>query len=203
MKLQGWSRERRVVSVRTLRPVNPSPQEQFWATPEDDVAVHVTNLEKGDATLEQITLLDAQRAATENVFDALKNQRGFRGYCRGKAVVTEMAARLVRLTDNLWTLFTRLMGLHPGHHSEAIKSRRDFLLMAAQLVESGRQRTVKLAIKADWWNVLKACYERLRTWLATTAPQLEKQGDCLRQLTRNLTADPLDWRAQPPATSTA
>lgn len=203
VRLQGWSRERRIIIVRTLRPVNPSPQEQFWATPEDDVAVYVTNLEKGDATLEQITLLYAQRADTENVFDELKNQWGFRGYCSGKAVVTEMAARLVLLTYNLWTLFTRLMGLNPGHHSEAVKSRRDFLLMAAQLVESGRQRTVKLAVKAEWWKVLKACYERLRTWLATTAPQLENQGDFLRQLARNLTADPLEWLDHPPATSTA
>ena len=203
VKLQGWSRERRIVIVRTLRPINPTPQEQFWATPEDDVAVYVTNLAPGDATLEQIALLYAQRADTENVFDELKNQWGFRGYCSGKAVVTEMAARLVLLTYNLWTLFTRLMGLHPGHHSEAIKSRRDFLLMAAQLVESGRQRTVKLAVKAEWWQVLKACYERLRTWLATTAPQLEAQGDFLRQLARHLTTDPLEWLEQPPPISTA
>ena len=203
VRLQGWSCARRIVIVRPLRPVNPSPQEQFWATPEDDVAVYVTNLAPGDATLEQIALLYAQRADTENVFDELKNQWGFRGFCSGKAVVTEMAARLVLLTYNLWTLFTRLMGLNPGYHSEAVKSRRDFLLMAAQLVASGRQRTVRLAGKADWWNVLKGCYERLRTWLATTAPQLEKQGDFLRQLARNLTADPLEWLDQPPATSTA
>ncbi len=62
-------------------------------------------------------------------------------------VVSELAARLVLLTYNLWSLFTRLMGLNPGHHSEAITSRRDFLFLAAQ-VESGRQRTVKLAVKA-------------------------------------------------------
>jgi hypothetical protein len=52
------------------------------------------------------------------------------------------------------------------------------------VVASGRQRTVKLAVKAEWWKVLTACYERLRTWLAATAPQLESQGDFLRLLTR-------------------
>ncbi|HEY9172492.1 MAG TPA: hypothetical protein VI136_09440, partial [Verrucomicrobiae bacterium] len=51
-----------------------------------------------------------------------------------------MAARLVLLTSSLWSLFTHLMGLPPGHHREAVKSRRDFLLRAAQVVESGRQR---------------------------------------------------------------
>ncbi len=197
VRLQGWSRERRVVIVRTLKPVNPTPQDLFRETPEDAVAVYVTNLAPGAATLEQVALLYAQRADTENVSDELKNQRGFRGDCSGRAVVTELAARLVLLTYNLWSLFTRLMGLTPGHHTEAIKSRRSFLFMAAQVVESGRQRTLKLAVKVEWWQVLKGCYERLRTWLAATAPQLEAQGNFLRLLSRQTTDDPLAWLAQP------
>ena len=197
VRLQGWSRERRIVILRTLKPVNPTPQDLFWDTPEDEVAVYVTNLESGEATPEQVAFLYAQRADTENVFDELKNQWGFRGYCSGRAVVTELAARLVLLTYNLWSLFTRLMGLNPGHHTEAIKSRRNFLFMAAQVVESGRQHTVKLAVKAKWWQVLKGCYERLRTWLAATAPQLESQGDFLRLLSRQPTEDPLEWLGQP------
>lgn len=74
VRLQGWSRERRVIIMRTLKPTNPSPQDLFWDTPEDEVAVYVTNLERCDATLEQVALLYAQRADTENVFDELKNQ---------------------------------------------------------------------------------------------------------------------------------
>jgi hypothetical protein len=200
VQLQGWSRARRIVIVRTLKPVNPTLQDQFWATPEDEVAVYVTNLTAHEATPEQVALLYAQRADTENVFDELKNQWGFRGYCSHRAVVTELAARLVLLTYNLWSLFTRRMGLQPGHHTEAIKSRRDFLFLAAQVVASGRQRTVKLAVKSEWWMVLKACYERLRTWLRTTAPQLEAQGEFLRRLARQTTDDPLEWLAQPTPT---
>ena len=203
MRLQGWSRERRIVIVRTLKPTNPTPQDLFWETPEDEVAVYVTNLEPGEATLEQVALLYAQRADTENVFDELKNQWGFRGYCSGRAVVTELAARLVLLTYNLWHLFTRLMGLNPGHHTKAIKSRRNFLFLAAQVVQSGRQRPVKLAVTTDWWQVLKDCYERLRTWLAATAPQLESQDSFLRLLSRQTTDDPLEWLAQPPPTPTS
>jgi hypothetical protein len=190
VKLQGWSRERRVVIVRTLKPVNPTPQDEFWDTPEDDVAVYVTNLEKSEATPEQIALLYAGRADTENVFDEVKNQWGFRGYCSQRAVVSELAARLVLLTYNLWSLFTRLLGLTPGHHSEAVTSRRDFLFLAAQVVQSGRQRVVKLAVKSEWWSVLKACYERLRTWLTTTAPQLEATGEMLGRLARQTTENP-------------
>jgi Transposase DDE domain group 1 len=200
VKLHGWSRERRVVIVRTLKPVNPTPQDEFWDNPEDEVAVYVTNLEKNEATPEQIALLYAGRADTENVFDELKNQWGFRGYCSQRAVVTELAARLVLLTYNLWSLFTRLLGLTPGHHSEAVTSRRDFLFLAAQVVESGRQRVVKLAVKSEWWAVLKACYERLRTWLATTAPQLEAAGQLLRRLARQTTENPDETLRQPATT---
>ncbi len=131
------------------------------------------------------------------MFDELKNQWGFRGYCSPRAVVTELAARLVLLTYNLWSLFTRLLGLNPGHHSEAVKSRRDFLFLAAQVVESGRARVLKLAVKAEWWEVLKASSERLRRWLVSTAPQLEGTGQMLRRLARQTTEDPEETRLQP------
>ena len=172
------------------------PHSHFAVRVQPEFRVGGTNLDRGEATLEQVTLLYAQRADTENVFDELKSQWGFRGYCSRRAVVTELAARLTLPTYNLWSLFTRLMGLNPGHHTEAIKSRRNFLFLAAQVVESGRQRTLKLAVKADWWQVLKSCYERLRTWLAATAPQLESQGNFLRLLVRQTTHDPLEWLAQ-------
>lgn len=42
-----------------------------------------------EATPEQVALLYARRADAENVFDELKNQWGFRGFCSGRAVVTE------------------------------------------------------------------------------------------------------------------
>ncbi len=191
VKLQGWSRERRIIVVRTLKPTNPTPQDEFWDNPEDEVAVYVTNLESHEATPEQIAILYTKRADAENVFDELKNQWGFRGYCSRRAVVTELAARLVLLTYNLWSLFTRLMGLNQGHHTEAVTSRRDFLFLAAQVVQSGRQRLVKLAVKQEWWNVLKGCYERLQSWLVSTAPQLEENGEILRRLARKTNEKPL------------
>ena len=65
--------------------------------------------------------------------------------------------------------------------------------MAAQVVESGRQRTVK----PEWWSVLKGCYERMRKWLTTTTPQLATQGDFLRRLARQTTDAPgLEWLAE-------
>jgi hypothetical protein len=154
VQLQGWSRPRRVILVRTLKPVNPSPQEEFWGTPEDEVSAYVTNLTPEEATAEQVILLYRKRADTENVFDEIKNQWGFRGFCSQRSVVTEAAARLLLLTYNLWTLFVRLMGAEPGQHTEAVRSRRQFLVLAAQLVRTGRQKIWKLAVSPAWWATL-------------------------------------------------
>ena len=195
VQLQGWSCARRIIIVRTLKPRNRSPQDEFWGIPEEEISVYVTNLTTAEATPDQIVLLYRKRADTENVFDELKNQWGFRGFCSQRGVVTETAARLVLLTYNLWTLFVRLMGAEPGQHVEAVRSRRQFLIMAAQLVRTGRQKVWKLAVQPAWWTTLRACYERLCTWLTTTAPQLEKQGDFLRLLACETPVDPRQWFA--------
>jgi len=193
LQLEGWSRARRVVVARTLKPLNAGPQEEFWATPEDEASAYVTNLSAAEASAEQVVLLQRKRGDAENVFDEIKNQWGFRGFCSRRGVVTEVAARLVWLTYNLWTLFVRLMGLEPGQHTEAVRSRRQFLVLAAQMSWSGRQRRWKLAVTPRWWRQLKGCYQRLSQWLQATAPQLERQRQFLRLLAFETPADPGEW----------
>ena len=103
----GLEPGRRVVIAQTPKPTNRGPQEEFWGVAEDEVSVYVTNLTVAEAAAEQIVGLYRKRADTENVFDEVKNQWGFRGFCSQRGVVTESAARLVWLTYNLWTLFVR------------------------------------------------------------------------------------------------
>ncbi|MCX6929939.1 MAG: transposase [Verrucomicrobia bacterium] len=196
LQLEGWSRTRRVVIARTLKPVNSGPQEEFWATPEDEASAYVTNLRAEEASAEQVVLLQRKRGDAENVFDEVKNQWGFRGFCSRRGVVTEVAARLVWLTYNLWKLFVRLMGLEPEQHTEAVRSRRQFLVLAAQMSWSGRQRRWKLAVTSRWWHELKGCYQRLCRWLQATAPQLEKQRQFLRLLAFETPVDPGEWFGQ-------
>jgi hypothetical protein len=196
LQLEGWSRVRRVVIARTLRPVNSGPQEEFWATPGDEASAYVTNLRAEEASAEQVVLLQRKRGDAENVFDEIKNQWGFRGFCSRRGVATEVAARLVWLTYNLWTLFVRLMGLEPGQHTEAVRSRRQFLVLAAQMSWSGRQRRWKLAVSSRWWRELRGCYQRLCQWLKATAPQLERQRQFLRLLAFETPVDPGEWFGQ-------
>ncbi len=196
LQLEGWSRARRVMIARTLKPVNLGPQEEFWATPADEASAYVTNLKAEEASAEQVVLLQRKRGDAENVFDEIKNQWGFRGFCSRRGVVTEVAARLVWLTYILWTLFVRLMGLEPDQHTEAVRSRRQFLVLAAQMSWSGRQRRWKLAVTTKWWRELRGCYQRLCQWLKVTAPQLEKQRQFLRLLAFETPVDPGEWFGQ-------
>lgn len=171
LKLHGWSCERRVIVQRTLKPLNPSPQGSLWQQCQEDFCAYVTSLTPEEADAFQVVELYRQRADAENVFDELKNQWGFAGFCSQKAVVSESSARMLLLVYNLWSLFVRVIK-DQGVHTEAIKSRYELLLIPAKLVLSGRRRIVKLAVGGRFASFLKQAYERLERWLGQTAPQL-------------------------------
>lgn len=192
VQLDGWSQPRRVVFIRTMKPANPSAQDVFWGTDQEEVDAYVTSLPAGTASPGQVVMLYRKRADAENVFDELKNQWGFTGFCSHKAVVSEAAARLLLLTYNLWTLFVRV-AKGEGVHTEAVTSRDELLLIPAKLVESGRRKTLKLAVGAKWWAAIQQAYERLGRWLARTAPQLDPQQTFERYLCWHNPLSPQNW----------
>ena len=172
LQLPSWTRERRVVFARKLQGTTPAAaQGAFWSEAKHELAAYVTDLAVEEVNAWQVQALYRERADAENVFDELKNQWGFNGFCAHSRRVTALAARLLLLVYNLWTLFVRL--LEPARHVEAAGSRRWFLIIAARLVKSGRQLAVQLSVKDAWWQQLKAGYERVARWLAATAPQLK------------------------------
>jgi hypothetical protein len=171
LKLHGWSRSRRVTVERRLKPLNPSPQRSFWQSCEEDFHAYVTNLTPEEADAFQVVQLYGQRGDAENVFDELKNQWGFAGFCASKAAVSQSSARTLLLIYNLWSLFVRVVK-NQGGHTEAITSRYQLLLIPAKLACSGRRKIVKLAVAGKFASFLKAAYQRLLDWLNQTAPQL-------------------------------
>jgi hypothetical protein len=104
-----------------------------------------------------------------SVFDELKNQWGFVGFCAHKAVVSECAARLLLLIYNLWRMFVRVLK-NDGMHTEAITSRYELLIIPGRLTKSGRPKTLHLAVGAKLGRLFKAAYKRLLDWLDQTAP---------------------------------
>ena len=61
----------------------------------------------------------------------------------------------------------------PQKHTEAKRGRRWFLLIAARLVQSGRQKELQVSISGGWAEQLRDGYLRLHEWIRTTAPQLK------------------------------
>lgn len=171
LQLPSWSKPRRVVFGRRLQGVTPAQDTgEFWDVYKHKYEVYITDLDISEANSWQIVDLYRQRADCENVFDELKNQWGLSGFCSQYANVTEIAARLLLLTYNLWTLFCRI--IKPKKHLEAVTSRRWYLLIAAKLVRSGNQRTVKVSVAKQWLKELLEGYKRVYAWLNSTAPQL-------------------------------
>lgn len=168
---------------------------------QEEFCAYVTDLAPGEAGPAQAVLTYRQRADAENVFDELKNQWGFDGFCSGKGVVTETAARRLLLTYNLWSLFVRVLKAE-GQHHEAVTSRDELLVIPAKLVESGRQRTLKLSVGVKWWDAIARAYARLQRWLSklsSTAPQLSPQQTFERHLCWHNPMNPDAWLpAHPP-----
>ncbi|MBK9990805.1 MAG: hypothetical protein IPP19_08760 [Verrucomicrobia bacterium] len=145
----------------------------FWGADQEEFCAYVTDLLPEEATPAQIVLTYRKRGDPENVFDELKNQWGFSGFCSGNGVVTETAARLL-LTYNLWSLFVRVLK-EEGHHHEAVTSRDELLMIPAKLVKSGRQKTLKLSVGDKWWEAISLCYAKLERLVC---PQLRRSWTC-------------------------
>jgi hypothetical protein len=172
VKLHGWSAARRVVvGRRWIATVEAGAKTgQLWEHARHEYEAYVTSLPPDEVNAWQVVDLYRGRGDAENVFDELKNQWGFGGFTSRSRRVTSLAARLLLLAYNLWNLFLRL--INPKEHMEAARGRRWFLLIAARLVKSGRQKTLQVAVAGDWWKQLRAGYQRVAEWLAATAPQL-------------------------------
>jgi hypothetical protein len=96
---------------------------------------------------------------------------GLQCFCAKARATTELAARLLLLTYNLWVLFVCF--IVPHQHTEARRGRRWFLLIAARLVQFGQQKAVQFSIRGGWAEQLRDGYMRLHDWIRTTAPQLK------------------------------
>lgn len=175
LKLSGWSKARRVVVGRRLIS-KKSPEESMtlFGIYEYEYYAWVTDLLVTQYDSFQIAELYQGRSDCENIYDELKNQWGLAGFCSHRSNVTELAARLTLLSYNLWSLFVRFFNL--TKHQEAKTSRKDFLLIASQLVESGREGVVQMAVNNRLWEKIRTGYHRLLLWLKSTAPQLKIQS---------------------------
>ena len=177
LRLEGWSRQRRVILLRRRLPevvgvTVPSDDGQgelFWVEGKNNTAawefgVLVTSLDHEVRTLAQ---LYRDRGDSENPFDELKNHWGWGGFTTADLARCQIMARMVALVYNWWTLFTRLAD--PDHHREALTTRPLLLHgIARQTRHAGQSRLVitashgrrHLAVKA--FQKIAAFFQELR-----------------------------------------
>jgi len=153
VRLVGWSRQRRVIVLRrrvkdTLAASvhDERGQQQLCFAdigPGADIfeySVLVTTLVEDLASFGQ---LYRDRGDDENIFDELKNQWGWGGFTTHDLARCRLAARLVALIYDWWSIFVRLA--EPDWHREAITSRPLLLHAIASRVKHARQTTITIS----------------------------------------------------------
>jgi hypothetical protein len=192
LKLQGWSKARRVVVLR--RPTKGDllvtakkkgrqkaavPGQQMLQFIDDDsplaiweYAVLVTNT---DYDLAAIAQLYRDRADCENGFDELKNQWGWGGYTTHDLERCNLSARAVALIYNWWSWYVRLA--NPKARLEAITSRPLLLSAVGRLTHHAGQSRLLLTITHAASDQIKTMIVNVRAGLQhilAAAPQLPK-----------------------------
>jgi len=185
LKLQGWSRKRRVVVLRrrTKRDVavtaKDEGQQMVLALPYDQVldeaklwefTVLVTNTDYG---LEAIGQLYRDRCDCENGFDELKNQWGWGGFTTYDMKRSQLTARAVALVYNWWSWYVR--AANPGARREAITSRPLLLAAVGRSTSHGGRTTLYLTPMHAETGLIKSMIANVKAAIAyvgETAEQL-------------------------------
>lgn len=183
LRLDGWSRQRRVVVLRrrlkggvvaSVRDAAGQLRLGFAEVEDDaklyDYAVLVTSLDEEVLTIAQ---LYRDRADCENAFDELKNQWGWGGFTTQDLARCRLAARMVALVYNWWNIFVRLA--EPDKHLEAITSRPLLLAAIGERVRHGRQTSLRIASthgRAGWAERVLTGVARFLRGLTDSAEQL-------------------------------
>jgi hypothetical protein len=153
VRLEGWSRERRVIVLRrrvkgtlAASSIDDHGQQKlsFADVGADEKVYEYTVL--ATSLVEELTSfgpLYRDRADVENILDELKNQWGWGGFTTHDLARCRLAARLVALFYNWWNIFVRLA--EPNRHMEAITSRPLLLHAIATRVRHARQTTITVA----------------------------------------------------------
>ena len=187
LRLEGWSRQRRVLLLRRKLPrqqgvdhgdpaqrrlgfIEIGPDQEAW-----EYAALVTSLDDEILTVGQ---LYRDRADCENAFDELKNQWGWGGFTTQDLTRCRLLAGIVALIYNWWSLFVRLAD--PEHHREAITTRPLLLSAIAQRTQHAGQVRLTISSAHGARDQARQAYLRIAGFLE----RLRKSAEQLDPLQR-------------------
>ncbi len=184
LRLNGWSRKRRVIVVRrplkeglTLKPEGEGGQMQlaFMETLKPgqvfEYAVLVSSLGDPILTLAQHY---RDRGDAENNFDEMKNQWGWGGFTTQDLKRCAIMARVVALIYNWWSIFVRLA--IPQRHAEAATSRPLLLHAIARSTRHGGQTTITVTSMHGKMNEIKQALSQVNSALRRLRQTAERLG---------------------------
>jgi len=197
LKLEGWSKTRRVIVLRrqvkkdilvettkrkgakrkfaAAKSAKPEQTCLELIDPNDPIKVweYAVLVSNTQYPLEAIGQLYRDRADCENGFDELKNQWGWGGYTTQDIERCNLSAQAVALVYNWWSWYMRLA--HPKGRLEAITSRPLLLAAVGRLTEHAGQKRILLSVTHAAVDQVKALISNVRAGLQpvlATAPQL-------------------------------
>jgi Transposase DDE domain group 1 len=198
LRLDGWTRSRRVIVTRRLIQDNIVLTDDkqlnfvFIDTSETarryEYAVLLTDL---SYDIHAIAQLYRDRADAENCFDELKNQWGWGGYTTQDLKRCRLISRMVALVYNWWSLFVRLAA---GKHHEAITSRPLLLYGVARQTKHAGQTTLTITNNHAQSSAVVAVLQELNKflkYLKVNAEQLQvaqRMGLIVKRAFQNLLA---------------
>jgi Transposase DDE domain group 1 len=190
LKLQGWSKERRVVVLRrrikdeviaTRTRNKPGNGQQMLALCFDEVqentqlweyTVLVTDVAYELAAIGQ---LYRDRCDCENGFDELKNQWGWGGFTTQDMHRSEVTARAVALVYNWWSWYVR--AANPQVRREALTSRPLLLAAVGRAVHTAGQTLLYLTPMHAQTGLIKTMIANIQAaigYVKALAEQLPK-----------------------------
>ena len=150
LRLQGWSRSRRVAVLRRRLAAEAAPalSASTGDTPElvvvaaEETYEYTVLATNTDWELLTLARLYRERADSENILDELKRQWGWGGFVTQDLLRCQVAARSVALIYNWWSLFVRCVD--PQRPREAVTSRPLLMHAVGRAVCHAGQTTVIL-----------------------------------------------------------
>ena len=197
LKLEGWSKTRRVIVMRhqvkkdllvettkhkrtkrsSAATKDTEPQQTCLELidPNDPVKVweYAVLVSDTEYALEAIGQLYRDRADCENGFDELKNQWGWGGYSTQDIERCNLSAQAVALIYNWWSWYLRLA--NPKGRLEAITSRPLLLAAVGRMTEHAGQKRLLISVTHAAVDQVKTLISNMREGLQhirATAPQL-------------------------------
>ena len=188
LRLEGWSRSRRVIMLRrrlpeTLAVTAAGTDDQgdlFWTDTKPgaavwEFAVLVTTLEMKILSLAQ---LYRDRGDSENPFDELKNQWGWAGFTTADLNRCQLMARLIALIYNWWTLYCRLAD--PDQHHETLTTRSLLLNAVARQTRHAGQTRLTVTSSHGQRQKVKVALQRIAGFLGELIKNAEQLTDAER-----------------------